>query len=76
MADMLIDGIYTIEDDELFKLLSMIKDTENIKLEPSAAASLKGPYLIKEKGIHISWATGGLLIPENIYNNMYKRGKL
>jgi D-serine dehydratase len=76
IADMLIDGIYTIEDNELFKLLSLIKDAENIKLEPSAAASLKGPYIIKEKGIHIAWATGGLLVPEDIYNKMYERGKL
>ncbi|MBM7558415.1 D-serine ammonia-lyase [Marinitoga litoralis] len=76
IADMLIDGIYTIEDNELFKLLSLIKDAENIKLEPSSAASLKGPYIIKENGIHIAWATGGLLVPENIYNKMYERGKL
>ena len=34
IADKLIDGIYTIEDNELLKDLSRIKDTEQIKIEP------------------------------------------
>ncbi|MCW1310091.1 MAG: D-serine ammonia-lyase, partial [Candidatus Nanoarchaeia archaeon] len=77
MADVLIDGIYTVEDEELFKLLALLKDSENIKVEPSAAASLIGPTLIDagENAIHISWATGGLFVPEDIYEAMYIRGK-
>ena len=77
MADVLIDGIYTVEDEELFKLLALLKDSENIKVEPSAAASLIGPTLIDagENAIHISWATGGLFVPEDIYEAMYYKGK-
>ncbi|MDF2532863.1 MAG: D-serine ammonia-lyase [Clostridia bacterium] len=46
----LLSGIYTIEDNDLYKLLALLKDTENIEIEPSAAASLMGPMaLIKEK---------------------------
>lgn len=77
MSEMLIDGIYTIEDMRLFELLAGLKDTENIKLEPSAASSLMGPILVEapENTVHISWATGGLLLPEKLYNEMYGKGK-
>ena len=38
----LLSGVYTIEDDQLYRLLALLKDTENIEIEPSAAASLLG----------------------------------
>lgn len=78
MADKLLDAIYTVEDEELFKLLAIAKDTEKIKLEPSACAGLIGPVKInpeEENITHVAWATGGLFLPESIYNNMYSRGK-
>lgn len=76
VAKLLMEGEYTIEDDELFKLLSMIKDSEDIRLEPSAAAGLLGPSVIKapKNSTHIAWATGGLLLPENLYTKFYKKG--
>ncbi|KUO52739.1 MAG: D-serine dehydratase [Desulfitibacter sp. BRH_c19] len=42
----LLSGIYTISDSELFKLLSMLKDTENIKVEPSGTPGLLGPIVL------------------------------
>ena len=39
----LMSGSYTVNDEELYKLLSMISDSENIKLEPSALAGMHGP---------------------------------
>lgn len=77
IADKLIDGVYTIEDSSLFKLLAMLKDSQDIKIEPSAASSLLGPTLIDapNSAIHICWATGGSFLPDEIYNEMYKRGK-
>ena len=39
----LISGSYTVNDDELYILLSMLSDTENIQLEPSALAGVHGP---------------------------------
>lgn len=77
IADKLIDGIYTIEDKALFKLLALLKDSQDIKIEPSAAASLLGPALIAvpSNAIHICWATGGSFLPDEIYDEMYKRGK-
>lgn len=77
VSDILIDGVYTIEDRTLFKLLAMLKDSEDIKIEPSAASSLLGPITVspEQKGTHISWATGGLFLPENLYKEMYNQGK-
>lgn len=42
VIEKLLSGVYTIEDNELYKLLALLKDTENIEIEPSAAASLMG----------------------------------
>ncbi|MFJ8266059.1 D-serine ammonia-lyase [Peribacillus asahii] len=39
----LLSGSYTVSDNELFKLLSTLADTENIHLEPSALAGVIGP---------------------------------
>lgn len=76
MATNLIDGIYTIEDDELFKLLKLTKDCEDIKIEPSAASSILGTTLVNvsDNSTHISWLTGGLFLPEEEYDKMYCKG--
>ncbi len=82
----LISGIFTIEDEHLFKLLAQLKDTENIFLEPSATAGLIGPQLMEKSGYaqkhnlnltnatHIAWATGGMLVPQQQRENFYARG--
>ena len=77
LAEKLIDGIYTIKDERLFELLTLLKDSEDIKVEPSAASCLLGPGVVEapENTVHVSWATGGLLLPENLYNEMYSKGK-
>ncbi|ABO48877.1 D-serine dehydratase [Desulforamulus reducens MI-1] len=42
-------GVYTVDDDELYLLLSSLIDTEDIRLEPSALAGVAGPVrLFKE----------------------------
>ena len=38
----LISGVYTVEDDKLYRLLSTLADCENIYLEPSALAGIPG----------------------------------
>lgn len=77
ITEKLISGIYTIEDETLFELLQALYQTENIFLEPSAAAGLIGPekilstdfvhqHNIDQKNItHVAWATGGSLVPPN-----------
>lgn len=76
MALSLIDGIYTVEDKELFKLLRLAKDSEDIKIEPSAASSILGPTIIEspKNSTHICWLTGGIFLPDEEYQRMYNRG--
>ncbi|MTI68467.1 MAG: D-serine ammonia-lyase [Firmicutes bacterium] len=77
MAKYLVNGIYTIEDFQLFKYLTLLKLSEDIKVEPSAASSILGPAFLdfNKKGVHISWLTGGLFLPDDIYEKMYSKGK-
>lgn len=76
----MIDGYYTVSDETLFAHLKKLNQTENIKLEPSALAGMKGPiivsqdheYLIRlglsdtqlENATHLIWATGGGMVPK------------
>ncbi|MGJ7911484.1 D-serine ammonia-lyase [Neobacillus sp. LXY-1] len=76
-----LSGCYTISDDELYKLLKELADTEEIYLEPSALAGMIGPIkLCKEKGdlplksIHIVWGTGGNMVPKQIMSDYYQKG--
>jgi len=87
ISELLVSGIYTMEDDELFKLLALLADSEGIFLEPSAASGLVGPVLISSSDYanenqidsnhvtHIVWATGGALVPKNDMQGFYERGK-
>lgn len=75
VASLILDGEYTVEDYEFFKLLAMLRDSENIKVEVSAAAGLIGPAVINgnHNTTHIVWATGGLLVPDDVYARMYQK---
>lgn len=85
--ELLISGIYTIDDQSLFDLLKLLKDTEDIFLEPSATAGLFGPMHVlrsdycKKHHIdpanvhHVVWATGGDLVPEEERKEFYNRGE-
>ncbi|EPJ49568.1 MAG: D-serine dehydratase [Osedax symbiont Rs2] len=74
----LLSGIYTLSDDELYRQLARLFDSEKIALEPSALAGVLGQQLllddqqyIKEQHLqgvmhnatHIAWATGGAMVP-------------
>ncbi|HHE6469058.1 TPA: D-serine ammonia-lyase [Providencia rettgeri] len=75
----LIDGYYTIDDQEMYNLLGLLNQTESIKLEPSALAGMTGSvhvtqntdYLqsksltseIMVNATHLVWATGGGMVP-------------
>ncbi|MED1104498.1 D-serine ammonia-lyase [Bacillus paramycoides] len=85
-----LSGSYTVSDEELYRLLKELADTENIYLEPSALAGMIGPlnvckveneYLQKhqltekvKKGTHIVWGTGGSMVPEDVMSEYYKKG--
>lgn len=38
----MIDGYYTVDDEELYALLTLMSETQNIRLEPSALAGAPG----------------------------------
>ncbi len=75
----LLDGYFTVSDDELFRLISMLHDSEGVDIEPSAAAGLRGPQRVlaadaylQRMGLdahrlaranHLVWATGGSMVP-------------
>lgn len=77
-----IAGGYTLEDKELYRLLAIAYNEEHLKLEPSATASFIGPLkLSKENYIkkdviptHIVWATGGSMVPKDIWEEYYGKG--
>ncbi len=47
VVEKLLSGIYTVEDDELYRLLAMMKDEETIKIEPSATPGILGPLWLE-----------------------------
>lgn len=89
ISEKLVSGIYTIEDDELFRLLAMLVDGEGILVEPSAASGVQGPVRLVQSNYlnlnglsqamahatHIAWSTGGALVPNEDMEQFYKKGK-
>lgn len=78
MMEKLCDGFYTVRDEKMFEYLYLLKNTENIKIEPSAAAGIPGPYMtgnMNRDAYHIVWTTGGLFVPKAIYDKMYFKGR-
>lgn len=76
MAQYMLDGEYTIDDNELYKLQALLYKSEGIKIEPSAAASLMGAALGlgDNNTIHIAWATGGRLLPQELFLKDIEKG--
>jgi len=81
-----IGGCYTVSDERMFNMLTMLADTENVYLEPSALAGMRGPILTKtsaefsdfvldKEPIHVVWATGGGMVPEEEMRKYYLAGK-
>ena len=89
----MISGVFTVKDITLYKLLSMLMDTEKAALEPSALAGMPGIYkllhgtngkqYLKQHALtpqmacatHIVWATGGNMVPSDVMEAYYRKGK-
>lgn len=87
----LLDGCYTIQDEDLYPFLTALADSEDIFIEPSSCASFPGPSYVaadevwrESRGLtaekmagstHILWATGGSMVPEEEMKHYYERGK-
>lgn len=81
-----LTGCFTVDDSRLYPYLSALKDSEGIFIEPSACAGFEGLRYIcdhdgssfpapDENSIHIFWATGGNMVPEDEKTAYYERGK-
>lgn len=86
----LIDGVFTVSDEELFRLLALLADSEKIFMEPSALAGMAGMVRItvaarylRQHGLsgrllnatHIVWGTGGSMVPAEEMTGYYRRGR-
>ncbi|QHH97180.1 D-serine ammonia-lyase [Acinetobacter dispersus] len=81
----LLDGFYTLDDQTMYRLLGMLNQSENLKLEPSALAGMLGPVLVSkyqdyknlhqlteqqlQHANHIVWGTGGGMVPAEEMQN-------
>ena len=77
-------GCFTVDDSRLYPYLAMLKDTEDIFIEPSACAGFAGLQYVAEatvpadaddNSIHVVWATGGAMVPEDEKTTYYNRGR-
>lgn len=75
----LLEGFYTIDDDELYRLIALLDQTSGLDIEPSSSAGFAGPWRVladaeyrERMGLtdermanatHIAWATGGSMVP-------------
>nr|WP_314631949.1 D-serine ammonia-lyase [uncultured Janthinobacterium sp.] len=69
----LIDGYATVTDEELYRLLALLEQTQGLRLEPSAVAGFAGiaPVLAApqygqhlDTATHLVWGTGGSMVPQ------------
>ncbi|ART79923.1 D-serine ammonia-lyase [Oceanisphaera avium] len=81
----MLDGFYTLSDEEMLTLLGLLAEQENIHLEPSALAGMPGPWRVVQdegylqrlgltperlaKAHHLVWATGGGMVPKAVMDN-------
>lgn len=69
----------TVEDNQLYRYLKMLKDTENIFIEPSAASGFQGVKYVCDLNIdtknttHLVWSTGGNMVPEDEQARYYQQ---
>ncbi len=87
----ILSGSYTLEDDDMYRLLAVMKDKQDIALEPSALAGVPGMLKLFNEGqgyiaknqlaekmanaTHIAWATGGNMVPKDEFEKYYQTGK-
>ncbi|WP_429074423.1 D-serine ammonia-lyase [Aeromonas veronii] len=75
----LLNGFYTLSDQEMYDMLGLLARDEQITLEPSALAGMVGPWRVAAnpewltgrgfdaatmaQATHLVWATGGGMVP-------------
>ena len=79
-----LHGCLTVDDRRLYPYLAILENTEDIFIEPSACAGFAGLKYIAEgaadvpapddNSVHIVWATGGNMVPEEEKQAYYEKG--
>ena len=88
----LLDGYYTLSDQDMYDLLVLLDKTENMQLEPSALAGMQGPVIVTnnskylermqftpqqlQNATHLVWATGGGMVPKEEMQKYLNLGKI
>ncbi len=83
MMEGMLEGIYTVSDDELFRLLALMWEHERINLEPSALAGVPGVIHSNrlygsralKNATHIAWCTGGSMVPPSVMKEYILKGQ-
>ncbi len=66
----LIDGYYTVEDPQMYKLVALMADSEDLRIEPSSATAFAGPaHLIGDSAREYRERTG--LTDERLANAIH-----
>lgn len=79
-VERMICGFYTVEDENLYRMLAKLWETEEMKLEPSALAGMIGGYKLQceqpdmPSGTHLVWSTGGNMVPDEVWRKDYEHG--
>ena len=72
----LVGGCFTVRDETLVEYQRIARETEHLKIEPSAAAGFAGPEMVlasdhcrvngvdPDRILHLLWTTGGRYLPE------------
>ena len=82
----LLDGAYTVDDADLLRWLTLVAQTESVKLEPSGLAGVPGALRVGACGAfgevglsanatHLVWATDGGMVPGEVWNAYDKEGR-
>jgi D-serine dehydratase len=87
----LLDGYYTVSDEEMYRLLALMEHHEGVRLEPSALAGVPGiarvhgdpGYLTRlsldrptmARATHLVWATGGNMVPAEEMDAYLAKGR-
>jgi len=89
LVERLVDGCFTVTDDELFEVLVRLQQETGLRIEPSAAAGFLGPKRLSHAlatpspasefansptATHVFWTTGGAFVPEDEYWRFHQRG--
>jgi D-serine dehydratase len=70
----LVAGVYTVADDDLFRVLARLQAGTGAAIEPSAAAAFLGVQHRDEDATHVFWTTGGAFVPPQEFAGFRDRG--